>query len=204
MQPTDARMTPDTSGTRPSRFSSPRERRLWIWTAVAVAGVYSTLPLAAILSDVLYHQGAAAVAFLAAMALVGATVLTEGLTFRPRGLEIGIALGIAAVYMMVLVRMAIPERSHLIEYGVVAVLVFEALHERARSGRRVPAPWFLAIVATALVGAVDEAIQLLLPHRTFDTVDILFNLMAAVAAVLSMATIRWAKRRSARAGRTSA
>jgi len=167
-----------------------------MWAAVAVAGVYSTLPLSSILSDVLYHEGAAAVAFLVAMALVGATVLTEGLTLRPRGLEIGIALGIAAVYMMVLVRMAIPERSHLIEYGVVAALLYEALLERRRGGRPVPVPWLLAIVLTTLVGTLDETVQVFLPHRTFDPVDVLFNLMAAAGAVLTMALLAWARRKT--------
>lgn len=157
--------------------------------------------MSSVLSDILYNESAAAVGFLAAMALVGATVLTEGLTLRPKGLEIGIVLGIGAVYAMVLVRMAIPERSHLIEYGVVAVFLHEALYERASSGRRVPAPWLLAIAATTLVGVLDEVIQIFLPHRTFDPIDILFNLSAATSAVLAMAALGWAKSRSQRRSR---
>lgn len=180
------------------RPTSTREGRLWAWTALAVAGVYSTLVLASVFEDTLYDQGVAAIAFLAAMALVFLTVVTQGLSVRPRGLEVGVGLGITVVYAMVIVRMAIPERSHLIEYGVVAVFVFEALVERSRSGRYVPVPWLLAIVGTTLIGAIDEGIQLFLPHRVFDPVDTLFNCLAAVMAVLAMSMLRWARRRASR------
>lgn len=176
-------------------FASARERKLWIWTAASVAAVYSTLALSSVLPDVLYSQGFAAVAFLTAMALVAVMVLTQGLRVRPRGLEIGIGIGIAVVYGMVLFRMTIPERSHLIEYGVVAVFFYEALSERSRSGRPVAVPGLIAIIATSLVGAIDEAVQLWLPHRVFDPVDILFNSLAATSAVSAMALLGWIRGR---------
>lgn len=77
--------------------------------------------------------------------------------------------------------MAIPaaERTHLIEYGVVAVLIYEAHRERSSHGRRVPAPALLAVGATALVGILDECIQAFLPNCVFDLRDILFNILAA-------------------------
>ena len=60
-------------------------------------------------------------------------------------------------------RMALEERTHLIEYGVVAVFIHEALTERASHGRRVPLPAALAVLGTALVGTLDEGIQAFLP-----------------------------------------
>lgn len=183
----------------PPRFASPRERRLWTWTIAAVGGIYSTLALASVLPAVLYDQNVAAAAFLGAMFLVGTTVLTQGLRIRPGGLEVGIALGLAAVYAMVFFRMAMPERSHLVEYGVVAVLMYEALVERRSSGRSVPLPWLIAIVGTGAVGAVDEAIQIVLPHRVFDPVDILFNFLAGVAVVPAMVLLGWIRSRTAAA-----
>ncbi len=127
----------------------------------------------------------------------GATVLTQGFKARPGGVEIGVALGVAVAYFMVFVRMAIPERSHLIEYGVVAVFIHEALTERASHGRRVPVPGVLAVLATALIGALDEGIQLFLPSRVFDPVDILFNGLAGVMAVGAMTALGWARSRAA-------
>ncbi len=43
-----------------------------------------------------------------------------GFSVRPGGVEVGIALGVITVYVLVFVRMAIPEeRTHVVEYGVV-------------------------------------------------------------------------------------
>ncbi len=85
---------------------------------------------------------------------------------------------------------SVAERTHLMEYGVVGVFVHEALTERASQGRRVPVPAaLLAILATTLVGALDEGIQAILPSRVFDPVDMLFNLLAAVMAVTASAAL---------------
>lgn len=176
-----------------SIFSSDRERRLWWWTLAVVAAIYATLGLASVLAGVLYNQALSAVAFLGCMFLIAATILTQGLKVRPGGREIGVFLGIVAVYFFLFFRMAIPERSHLMEYSVVAVFIYEALTERAQQGRRVPVPALLAILATSLLGALDEAIQVFLPNRVFDPEDIVFNVLAAVLAVISMAVLRWAR-----------
>ena len=178
-----------------SLFTSDRERRLWAWTAAVVVAIYSTLGLARTLAGILREEGLLVAAFGLGMLLVGGTVLVVGLRRRPGGLEIGIALGVATAYYMVLVRMALPEeRTHLIEYGVVAVLIHEALKERASGNRRVPAPALIAVLAAAAVGAIDEVIQAFLPTRVFDLEDILFNSLAAVMAVASSVALSWARR----------
>ncbi len=61
--------------------------------------------------------------------------------------------------------------------------------------RRVPVPALLAILATTLFGALDEGIQVLLPSRVFDPVDILFNFLAGVMAIIAMVVLGWARRR---------
>ena len=178
-----------------SLFSSTRERRLWMWTAVVVAAIYSTLGLARTLVDYLGNDFFSVWLFLAGCLLVLLTVVTQGLRVRPGGAEIAVALGVAAAYLLIVVRMSVPtERSHLVEYGVVAVFIHEALTERASRGRRVPVPALLAIVAASLVGLIDEGIQRLIPSRVFDPVDILFNVLAAVMAVTASVALRWARR----------
>ena len=178
-------------------FSSDRERRLWLWTLAVVVAIYSTLGLARTLADFLNDSGLIGVGlFLLACLMVLATVVTQGLRVRPNGLEIAVALGIAAVYLLVFVRMSIPtERSHLIEYGVVVVLIYEALLERASHGRRIPVPALLALVAASLIGVLDECIQAFLPSRVFDPVDMLFNVLAAVMAVAASVALGWARGR---------
>lgn len=179
-----------------SAFSSKRERRLWAWTAVVVAAIYSTLGLGSALVEQLGSDVLSVWLFLLGCVLVLAAVVTHGLKVRPGGAEVAVALGVAAAYLLVLVRMAVPtERSHLVEYGVVAVLVCEALTERARQGRRVPVPALCAIVIASLIGAIDEGVQLLIPSRVFDPVDIFFNVLAAAMAVTASAALRRARGR---------
>lgn len=177
-------------------FSSNRERRLWTWTLAVVVAIYSTLGLAGALARTLRDRDLLDGVFVFGFLLVLATIAWQGLRRRPGGAEIGVALGVLAAYLMVFVRMGIPvvERTHLIEYGVVAVFIHTALMERASQGRRVPLPVLLAVLATALVGVLDECIQALLPNRVFDPRDILFNLLAAVMAVAASVALDWARR----------
>ena len=180
-------------------FSSSRERRLWTWAAVVVVAIYSTLGLARRLADALAGTGLGESLFVLCFVVILVAIVTQGLKTKPTGPEIGVALGVAAAYLMVFVRMAVPtERSHLIEYGVVALIIHEALRERADHGRHVPAPALLAILTTSLVGTLDECIQWFVPSRVFDRVDILFNVLAAVMSVAASGSLRWVRQRPGR------
>lgn len=183
-------------------FASGRERRLWLWTLAVVVGIYATIGFGSTVAGALREGGLIeASLFLGAMCLVGATVVAQGLRARPGGVEVAVALGVAVVYLLVLMRVASPvERSHLIEYSVLAVFLYEALTERASHGRPVPLPAVLAVLATALVGAVDEVIQLFVPSRVFDPVDIVFNALAGVMAVAASVALSWARRRARGSG----
>lgn len=178
-----------------SFFTSERERRLWLWALAVVVAIYSTLGLAGSLARALRDRGLLDAAFAFAGFLVLVTIVTQGLRTRPGGIEIGVALGVAVAYFMVFVRMGIPEeeRTHLIEYGVVAVLVHEALMERNSQGRHVLVPALLAVAITALLGLLDEGIQAMLPTRVYDVRDVGFNALAglmAIAASLALALVR--------------
>ncbi|RME44485.1 MAG: VanZ family protein [Caldilineae bacterium] len=161
-----------------------------------MTAIYSTLGLARTLSDTLRERGLLGAFFFAGLFLAGATVVTLAWRVRPGGAEIGVGLGVATAYFFVFLRMLIPEeRTHLIEYSVVAAFIYEALAERAGQGRRVPFPPLLAIVLAALVGVLDECLQALLPNRVFDSRDVLFNMLAAVMAVAGSVALKWARRR---------
>ena len=175
-------------------FSSARERRLWGWTGATIVAIYATLGLASTLAQWLYHQQLSAFILLACMFLIGVTILTQGLSIRPGGLEIGVAVGIAVVYFMVFFRLTVTERSHMIEYSVLASFIYEALKERKKQGRNVPWPPLLAVLAASFVGVVDELLQLFIPNRHFDQIDILFNFLASLMAVVSMVILNWARR----------
>ncbi|RMH85113.1 MAG: VanZ family protein [Calditrichaeota bacterium] len=178
-------------------FTSRRERRLWFWTFVAVITIYSTLGLARTLADLLYTHGLDVGLFVLGCLLVLVAVVTQGLSTRPGMAELGLTLGISAIYLLVFMRMTIPtERSHLVEYGVVAILIYEAFKERKKHRRLKMPPSVSAILFTACVGSVDEGIQKLLPNRIFDWNDILFNVLAAVMAVFTSASLSWVRQRS--------
>ena len=119
-------------------FSYDRERKLWIWTATLLVAIYSTLGLASTLASMLSASNllrtASVVGFAGSLLAVGLTILTQGLRVRPRGRELGIALGIAVVYLLVFLRTTISERSHLMEYGVVRSSLMKLCWSRKARG----------------------------------------------------------------------
>ena len=187
-----------------SIFSSSRERRLWIWTLIVVVVLYSTLGVTPKVAASLLSRNLNAALFVVGMMLVAATIVSRGLKIRLSGANLGIVLGVAAAYILVFVRFTTTEeRSHLIEYGVVAAFIHEALEERARQGRPVPFYPVLAVLATALIGVVDELMQGFIPNRVFDPQDIFFNTMAAALAVTAITALAWAQRRTSQSDLTN-
>ena len=92
--------------------------------------------------------------------------------------------GAAAVYTLVFFRVATPEeRTHLIEYSPVAILVYQTLVERTRNSRNVPYTGALVLVITAILGLFDEGIQWILSNRVFNWIDVGFNTLAALMAL---------------------
>jgi len=188
-----------------SPFTSDRERRLWFWALAVVVAIYSTLGVAGTLAEVLRERNLWGALFVVGFLLVVAAIVGSALKRRPGRREIWVALGVTAVYGMVVVRMGIgpEERTHLFEYGLVAVLIYQALTERLQHGRRVPAPAALAVAATALLGWLDEGIQALLPNRVYDLRDVGVNALAglmAIAASLALARARRSDRIRGRFG----
>ena len=178
-------------------FTSIRERRLWLSTVAVVAAIYATLGLTGRLASTLRDAELLSAFFALGMVLIGVAIAVQGLLSRPGSAEIAVALGVATAYFMVFVRMgSLEERTHLIEYGIVALLIHAALNERAIWRPHVPAPALLAVTIAGSIGVVDELIQALLPTRVFDPRDILFNIVAAVFAVGAVKALRWARRRT--------
>lgn len=180
-----------------SWFTTDRERRLWFWALAVVVAIYSTLGLAGTLGEALRERYPLDDVFFGCFLVVVAAILASGLLRRPGLLQIWVELGVIAVYATVVLRMATDaaHRTHLFEYGLVAVLIYHALAERRRGGGRVRAPASLALGITVLVGALDEGIQWVLPNRVFDIVDIGFNAVAGFMAIAASLALAWARRR---------
>ncbi len=181
----------------PSRsfFTSARERHLWLWTVAVMVAIYATLSPAQELAAALRERNLLRLSTGSALFVLGVGLVLYWVRTRPGRLEIGAGLGVFAVYMTTLIRLPVPEaRSHLFEYSLVAMLVYQALLERRSHGRAVPAPAFAAVVATALLGWVDEGIQGLLPNRVYDIVDVGFNALAGLMAVVATLFMAWARK----------
>ena len=178
------------------KFTSKREKRLWIWVLIIIIGIYSLIFIGRPLSGYLRERDMLTNAFWVAIWLTLATVIWHGWKQKMGRLEIGIWMGVAAVYLLVILRMAVPEeRSHMIEYSVLAVFIHEALKERVSNGGSVWHPALLAILITTGVGLLDEGIQFFVPSRIFDPVDMLFNTGAAVMAILASTAISWSRKK---------
>ncbi len=174
-----------------SKFSSDRERRLWVWTAAVMVAIYSTLGPARTLVDALRERNLLRVSFAVVVLVVVGAIAWQWRKRRPDWGEVGVALGFVFAYVMVWIRMGSwEERTHLIEYGVVAALIHQALLERVRNRRRVPVPAALTVVVTALLGLLDEGIQAALPSRVFDLRDVFFNALAGFIVIAARLAIR--------------
>ena len=138
-----------------------------------MVAIYATLGPARTLADALRERNLLAISFALVLLLVVVVIVASWVKRRPDWREIGVALAAGFAYLMVWIRIdSWEERTHLIEYGIVAALIHQALLERASHGRRVAAPAALAVALTALLGTIDECIQAMLPSRVFDVRDI--------------------------------
>lgn len=180
------------------RVMSKRERRLWGWALAVLIAIYSTAAWGGSLVRVLGEQDLLGAAFAVGFLLVITAVLGFALHRPPRQTEVWVGVGVVAVYGMVLVRLGTDpiERTHLFEYGLLAVLIYEALLERDRTARSVPVPAALAVVITALLGWIDEGIQALVPQRVYDLRDVGVNALAGLLATVAFMTLTWARQRN--------
>lgn len=176
-------------------FTSSREKRLWLWVLAVTAAIYGTLFMGQPLARELRDQDVQAVFFLIGMLLAASAVLIHGSRPRTSRYELVVIIGILAVYTLFVFRLGAPERSHLIEYSVLAVFIHRALSERARHRKPGLAPALTAVILASLVGLLDEGIQWFLPNRVFDFEDVFFNVMASGMAVGASTLLLWIRGR---------
>ena len=176
-------------------FTSTRERRLWSWTLLVLLAIFATLFLGQPLEELFRSQDVRAAVFLLVMLLVGAAIVVHAIKTKPSKTEIVLFLGIAAVYIMFFLRLGMPERSHLLEYSILAIFIHKALIERRRQGKQIAFPALIALLAAFLIGILDEGIQLFLPDRVFDPEDIAFNGLAITMAIGSYVILAWVRKK---------
>lgn len=167
---------------------------MWLGVFVVTVTIYSTLFIGQPLANLLGNQDVQAVFFVLGMLLVGAAVLVHALKTKASQIELAVLLGIIALYVMFFLRLGLPERSHLIEYSVLAIFVHKALVERGNQGKNIPRPALYALIIAFSISLLDECIQFFLPNRVFDINDIYFNGIAVTMAIGSTLVLSWLRK----------
>ena len=173
-------------------FTSAKERSYWLWACITLLTIYGTAVIAQPISGFLRRNGLLDGFFILAFILVIVAILTQQVRLRPDWKEVGLWVGIIAVYLFVFVRIEIPEeRSHLFEYSVLAVFVYRALAERKFKTLLIPA--VITVIVVAFLGFLDEGIQYFLPNRVFDFEDVAFNALVGLLTVLASLALSWVR-----------
>jgi Ca2+/Na+ antiporter len=176
-------------------WTSIKEKQYWFWVILVYVTILSTLFIGQPLANELRDQNVQAIFFLLGMALVATAVIIHGIVNKPSKIEYAILFGIIAVYIMFFFRLGAPERSHLIEYSVLAILLHKAFKERFKLENKIFKPAIFSLFVGFVMGTLDESIQLLIPHRYFDPQDILFNCLAITMAIGASLLLQWLHKR---------
>jgi hypothetical protein len=187
---------------------TPRERRLWIAAGSLVLAIYTSAYFVQFALAALRVRGWLGPTVWVGLALAAGVALVFAARARPGAWEVALFGAAAGVYLLLIRRLGIiQERIHLIEYGLVGGLVYEALRERWSVAERPRGtrPWrqrFPALAAVLIATAAgwgDELVQAVLPNRYYDLRDVVTNAEAAALLVLVLA-VRHALRERAAAG----
>ena len=176
-------------------FTSKREKQLWLLAFLVFAAIYSTLFIGNPLAKFFADQNTQVIIFLIGMLLTAIAILLFVFKFKPNRVELSLIVGIIAVYSMLTMRLGLAERSHLIEYSVLAIAIHSAILERRRGGKNITWPALISLSLTIGIGIVDECLQLFIPHRVFDSIDILFNSIAAFGTIAPYVLISWLQKK---------
>lgn len=172
-------------------FHSQREKILWLYALSCWVIILSLLFIGQPLTELFSNQNLQAAFFMFGMVLVGLAIVVHAFNKKSGELTAVLWLALLAVFSMFLLRLGLPERSHLIEYGILAILIHKALIERQKKKDSKWITPLFAISLTSILGIIDELLQLLVPLRFFDINDIYFNSLAAIFAIGSKVSVDW-------------
>ena len=168
-----------------SFFTSNREKRLWMWSALVLFTIVSTLVLGGQLLELTENKRWIEQSTFNLFLVLVFSLLISGWKSKQQRVELWIYSGVVAVIGMAFLRMdlTVAERSHLFEYGLLSILIFEALKERLKNEKAFKSPALTAFIIVGLIGLIDEVVQLFIPYRVFDWIDIGFNFFASAFGI---------------------
>lgn len=174
------------------KFTSKKERKLWIWALAVLIAIYATLFFGGQLIDFMVERRLLEQSTFYLFLLLVLAFMFIGWKKSEKRLKYWIYTGVITVYAMAMLRMGftVAERSHMFEYGLLSILIHEALIERNLNGGMIRIPILTSILAAGTIGLIDECIQYFIPYRVFDLMDIGFNYLASAFGVLTSIGIR--------------
>lgn len=172
-------------------FTSKKETRLWLLALATLIAIYSTIPFSQPISNFIQRNHLHGAFFLTGLILVGLTITLLGVSQKTTSIQVGTVIGVSTVYLLIFLRLEIPQdRTHLIEYGILASLIYLALNERKiNQPTKLPIA-FMAMIFSSIAGTIDEFLQLLVPNRYFDLNDILFNTLASCFSIFVVGILK--------------
>ena len=178
------------------KTTSRKERKLWISALLVLIAIYATLFLGGQFIDLMIERRIIEQSTFYLFLLLILAFIVSGWKSSSKRLEYWIYAGVIAVYGMALFRMDITtaERSHMFEYGLLSILIYEALIERKLNGENVKIPVLTSILGAGTIRLLDECIQYCISYRVFDIIDIGFNYLASAFGVLTSIGVRRLKR----------
>lgn len=178
------------------KITSKKERKLWISALVVLIAIYASLFLGGQFIDLMIERRIIEQSTFYLFILLIIAFIVSGWKSSGKRLEYWIYAGVIAVYGMALFRMDITtaERSHMFEYGLLSILIYEALIERKLNGENIKIPVLTSIFGAGTIGLLDECIQYFISYRVFDIIDVGFNYLASAFGVLTSIGVRKLKR----------
>lgn len=156
--------------------------RRWLWVVGWTFLIYATLYIVRPICE--YLKQTAPLGLLVNGLFIGLILGLVYWVFTQRRLDWrnrAIFLCLIFCYGCALYVIKIPEeRIHLIEYGILAILIFRALRPDLSGYKAIG----LAFILTSLLGWGDEGIQYLLPNRYYQTQDVLLNSLSGLMGLL--------------------
>ena len=162
--------------------------RLWLWVCLYSAMIFSSIPTVRGFQKFTYETAGKEFFIYSVLFVITAAVamFLYILIFRLRARDISryiwlLLCGGAYFYLAIILGKHPEESVHLIEYSLLALLVFRALNHRIRDWT----VYLTSALMVALIGSIDEFMQWLTPGRIWDYKDLGIN--AAAGALLLFA-----------------
>ncbi len=157
--------------------------KLWLWVFLCSIAIYTTIPLARgfqkFISDSVGREFFTYTVIFVVIAVLTVALYLLIVKLRVRSVSQYVWLFICGglyLYSTIQLKKHPEEAVHLLEYGLLAFFVFQAVSYRIRDWTAYP----VSALTVLFIGTIDEYIQWLMPGRYWDYRDVGINALAGI------------------------